>query len=58
MDGVEATHSIRMMEGGKKTVIVALTASVRDVFHVDAFDGFLCKPLHRSSLQQILKRMT
>ncbi len=57
MGGNEATNLIRQMEkerGHTPSVIVALTANVRDVMCEGIFDKVLSKPLSRERLKRIL----
>lgn len=62
MDGVEALHRIRQMDGNyyKKVPIIALTANAvagtREMLMAEGFDDFLEKPVERSVLERVLKR--
>lgn len=61
MDGVEATHAIRNMEGSyfKKLPIIALTANavngVRDMYIEEGLNDFIAKPVDVSNLNRVLK---
>ena len=61
MDGVEATAEIRRAEaGGRRTVIIALTASAFPEDRVrcleSGMDDFLAKPVARAALAELLQR--
>lgn len=61
MDGVEATHAIRNMEGSyfKNLPIIALTANavngVRDMYIEEGLNDFIAKPVDVSNLNRVLK---
>ena len=61
MDGVEATHAIRAMEGSyyKNLPIIALTANavngVRDMYIEEGLNDFIPKPIDVSNLSRVLK---
>jgi CheY-like chemotaxis protein len=58
MDGLEATRRIKAMEGGKETVIVALTASVfseqRDEVLEAGCDSFVRKPFREQEIFDVM----
>lgn len=62
MDGVEATHIIREMEGDyfKKVPVVALTANAvngaREMFLSEGFQDFVTKPIEMTAMERALKR--
>ena len=58
-DGYETTAEIRRMDKGKKTPVIAFTASAmkEEIDRIDAlFDGRLLKPLTRAALWEQLSR--
>lgn len=61
MDGIEATHEIRSMEGSyyKNLPIIALTANavngVRDMYIEAGLNDFIAKPIELSALDRVLK---
>ena len=63
MDGVEALHAIRKMPGSyyAKVPIVAVTANTvagaREALIEEGFSDFMEKPMERSVLERILKRI-
>jgi signal transduction histidine kinase/CheY-like chemotaxis protein len=60
MDGLEATRRIKAMEGGKETIIVALTASVfeeqRDEVLEAGCDDFLRKPFREAEIFDMMAK--
>ncbi len=60
MDGLEATRRIKAMEGGKETIIVALTASVfneqRDEVLEAGCDDFLRKPFREVEIFDAMEK--
>lgn len=60
MDGVEAMHQIRAREGGKNTVMIALTANAlsgaEKSYKEAGFDDFLAKPMDPQRLDEILRK--
>jgi CheY-like chemotaxis protein len=62
MDGIEATHVIRALDGEyfKKIPIIALTASaiygMRDMFLQNGFSDYLPKPVEIPKLNEIIER--
>jgi CheY-like chemotaxis protein len=60
MDGLTATRRIKAMEGGKKTIIVALTASVfeeqRDEVLEAGCDDFLRKPFREAEIFDMMAK--
>ena len=60
MDGVEAMQKIRGLEGGKDTVIIALTANAisgaKYSYREAGFDDFLAKPIEPKKLDELLKK--
>jgi two-component system sensor histidine kinase/response regulator len=59
--GIELAMAIRRWEGGSgKVPLIALSSLMdRDAQRCEdaGFDGFLCKPIHRQKLYQMLERM-
>ena len=61
MDGVEATHKIREMEGDyyKQLPIIALTANaisgVKDMFISEGLNDFMAKPIELTALDRMLR---
>ncbi len=60
MDGIEATRRIKGMEGGRATIIVALTASVfreqRSLVLESGCDDFLRKPFREEEIFETIAR--
>ncbi|MDR3166234.1 MAG: response regulator [Synergistaceae bacterium] len=62
MDGIEATHAIRALDGKyfKEVPIIALTASaisgMRDMFLQNGFSDYLAKPVEIPKLNGIIER--
>ncbi len=60
MDGVEAMHKIRAREGGKDTIMIALTANAlsgaEKSYKEAGFDDFLAKPMDPQRLDEILRK--
>lgn len=60
MDGLEATRRIKAMEGGKETVIVALTASVlkeqQEELLAAGSDDFVSKPFRADEIFDCMER--
>jgi CheY-like chemotaxis protein len=60
MDGLEATRRIRAMEGGKETIIVALTASAfkeqREEVLAAGLDDFVRKPFREHEIFEMLHK--
>lgn len=62
VDGVEAAHAIRAMEGEyfKKVPIIAFTANavsgVKEMFLSEGFNDFIAKPLEYEKFVEIIKR--
>jgi CheY-like chemotaxis protein len=62
MNGVEATHAIRALDGEyfKKVPIIALTANaisgMRDMFLQNGFSDYLAKPIEIPKLNEIMER--
>ncbi|MBQ7680158.1 MAG: response regulator [Butyrivibrio sp.] len=63
MDGVECMKRLRSQEGeiGRKLTIVALTANAvsgaREMFLREGFDEFVAKPMERSELERVLRKV-
>lgn len=63
MDGVEALHRIRHMVGSyyRRVPVIALTANAvagaREMFLSEGFQDFIEKPVERSVLERLLKRI-
>ncbi|HUW51537.1 MAG TPA: ATP-binding protein [Sulfuricella sp.] len=59
MDGLEATRRIRMLQGGKRVPIVALTANAlggdRERYLSAGMDGYLEKPLSEKALRDTIE---
>ncbi len=59
MDGVEAMQKIRSREGGKETVMIALTANALSgaakAYKEAGFDDFLAKPIDPIRLDEVLR---
>ena len=62
MNGIEAVQQIREEPELKKTIVIAVTASVFEDFRnkvkESGFDGFLGKPLQAAELYREIKRLT
>ncbi len=62
MDGYETTKTIRELETGRNTVIIALTADAVDGVEEKAklagMNGFLTKPLYPAELSSMIKKFT
>lgn len=62
MDGYETTKNIRVLETGRNTVIIALTADAVDGVEEKAklagMNGFLTKPLYPAELSRMIKKVT
>ncbi len=60
MDGVEAMKKIRMMPGGRDSVIIALTANALSGAAAEyrslGFQDFLAKPIEPSDMDRILRK--
>jgi CheY-like chemotaxis protein len=60
MDGLEATRAIRLLPGGRKPVIIALSANVtasdQQAFLKTGIDGSLGKPFTPEELDRVLRR--
>lgn len=63
MDGVETLKHLRALESGiyQNIPIVALTANAvsgaREMFKAEGFDEFVAKPIERSVLERVLRRI-
>ena len=59
MDGVEAMHRMRQIEGYDKTPIFVLTANAvtgaKEQYLADGFDGFVSKPVVSEKLEQAIR---
>ena len=60
VDGYEATRQIRLLAGGERLIIIALTANAlqgdRETCLQAGMDDYLSKPFKRHDLQQLLQR--
>lgn len=62
MDGVEATHAIREMEGDyfKKVPVIALTANAvngaREMFLSEGFQDLVTKPIEMNTMERVLRK--